>query len=290
MKNEKKYREINASFGTIADVMTNGFIEQFLEVIEKYADHFGIVGYRPKHNENLRLKPIDKKVFVEELWRPTTRGRGLPWVHFGGSKRFSFEISIRVCDGKILKDRYDMTDVTMFVDRSYFTTGSETQQSDNLFTFLSLCKDIYHLTKPLCGDCHDIEDEHAIRASLSRRGLFRFLNYAYSTEYGHVEQLHIDCPMTGIYWANFLGPSCVNFFGYERLLKAPGVIKREDLDGGGMLLFTAPHPLTPDDPVHRANQIALWDYLGFRPSPNLKVIAKYKSSNPWEGAKPSFNP
>lgn len=290
MRHKSQNKTIAASFQTIMDVMNTSFIEQFLGIIEKYADHFGVKGYTTIHKGNPRLKTINNKFIIEELWRVSDQGRGLPWIDFIGRKPYGFNLSICVGDGRVIKDRYHTTDVTARVDRDYFIADSEELQRHRLDTYLALCKDIYCLTKPLCGDCHEDEDDLAISASLSKRGIFRFFGFAYSTEYGHIELPHIDCPITGIYWANYLGPSCVEFFGRERLLNAPGVVNREDLDGGGMLLFTAPHLLTPNDPIHRANQLALWDYLGLRPKPNLKVIAKYYSSDRFKGALPSYEP
>jgi hypothetical protein len=288
VKQENQSRRVIASFGTIMGVMNRSFIEGFLEMIDTYADEFGIKGYHLV--DKVRLKPLDKRLIIEELWLPNVAGRDLPWIYFAGRKPYDFDLSIHVEDGKVAVKRYNMTVVRVRVDRDYFIATSEEEQKRRLDTYLALCRDIYRLTKPLCGECHDADDEDAISVSLSKRGLFRFLGFAYSAEYGHIEQPHIDCPISGIYWANYFGPSCIEFFGHEKLLNAPGVVNREELEGGGMLLFTAPHPLTPDDPVHRANQLALWNYLGLNPEPNLKVIAKYKSPDPWKGAKPIFEP
>jgi len=222
------------------------------------------------------------------LWQPSEHGRGLPWIDFVGHKPYKFSLSICVEDGKVVRGRYRATAITIWIDKMYFVDGPEEEQKHRLDTYLTLCKDIYLLANPLCGECHDVDDHHAVNISLSKRGFFRFLEFAYSTEFGHIEQPYIDCPISGIYWANYFGPSCVDFFGRERLLNAPGIVKREELDGGGMLLFTAPHPLTPNDATHRANQLDLWNYLGLKPKPNIKVIAKYYSHDQFKGALPSF--
>jgi hypothetical protein len=285
---EDKNETISTDFLTITDVMNKLFIGKLLEIIDKYEECFGIKGYHLVNK--VRIKPLDKRFIIEELWRPRGPDDDLPWVYFAGKKPYNFELCVHVGNRKIVGNRYNMTSVSIRINRIFFTFGTEDQKRSRTETFLGLCGEIYSLTKPLCGRCHDEEDKLAISVSLSKRGFFRGFGFAYSTEYGRIEQPHINCPITGIYWANFFGPSCVEFFGRERLLNAPGVVKREDLDGGGMLLYTAPHLLTPNDPIHRANQLALWNYLGLKPKPNLKVIAKYYSSDRFKGALPSYEP
>jgi hypothetical protein len=123
----------------------------------------------------------------------------------------------------------------------------------------------------------------AISTALGR-GFWRSLGFVRSTEFAHIDQPHRDCPLAGVYWANYWGPKCVGYFGAERLLQAPWVVHRELLDDGGVVLLTAPDPLTPDDPTHRGNQLGLWRELGLRPVPDLKLVARYKSRDPWMGA------
>lgn len=291
MKKQKMvYDRIDASFYTIKDVMKTDFIERFLKILDQYADEFGIQGYTYSHASKPRYKPIDKETLIKEYWKSEdTIGRKLPWINFGGNKPYLYRLSLLVDDGKIIKNRYNMSTINASIDKSYFSEGTREQQQKRIETYLIFCKQLYDLMQPLCTYAHDVDDEHAISVSLSKKGLYRFLGFFYSTHFGHIQQPHIDCPIGGIYWLNYFGPRCVEFYGKDRLLNAPGVVRRENLNDGGMLLLTAPHPLTPDDPEHRANQLALWKYLGLKPQPNIKMIAKYKSADRWKDAVHSWD-
>jgi hypothetical protein len=282
----KGFNLIECVYYSITNFIDKTKVEQLLNFIEYYSSEFAIRGFTLNRGaNNPRYKPIDKEYIHKQL----CDAKNISSISFGGNKPYHFDLWLDFGNGKIVRNRYNMTLISIRIDINYFLKDGK-GNNERLNNYLNLCKDIYKWANPLCGYCHDVDDKLALSVSLSKRGVFRFFGFAFSTEYGLVEQPHLDCPITGIYWANYIGPKGVSFYGRERILQAPGVVQKEELEDGGILLLTATHPLTPDDPEHRANQLALWKFLNLKPYPNLKVIAKYKSSDRWEGAKPSFEP
>lgn len=289
MSNNKELTNTDCavSFHTIKDMSKPAVLSSVIELLEEYAAEFGFQGWTTSNSERPKYKPLEKEYIINEIWKPDSFG-DLPVVFFGGRKPYNFRLwlSVRAAAGQIERNnpntpqgRYIISAIHASIDNNYFTEG-KADQYRRVKTYLQFSEALYEISSPLFGSAHNSLDARAMSISLSRRGLYRLMGLFRSQERGFVEQPHIDCPIYGIYWANFLGSRCVAYYGCDRLANALGVVYSQKLKDGGMLLLTASSPLTPDNATDRTNQLALWDFFGLKPKLNLKVVAKYKSQNP----------
>ncbi len=273
-------QRIDSNFCTTKSLTNEAFIDSLVDLLSSYKDVFCIDGFTLSQAERPRYKPLEheriRHLFLVEKERH---------IRFGGNKGVRFQLVMLVDEdaGKLLRNTYVKSHFFIHINDQFFEANDGTVNYQNIEKYLDFTRALNQIIDPLCGEICDSKDDHAVRLSLDGGGLFRFMGF-FSMRYGRVEHPHIDCPVTGVSWANFFGAGCVRYWGRDKLLKATGVYRAEELSNGGILLLTAPHPLTPDDPEHRANQIALWKHLGLSPAPNLKRIAKYKSTDCWKGA------
>jgi hypothetical protein len=276
---------ISSSFCTITSLRNQEFIDSLVDLLSAYKLTFAIDGFSLSQAERPRYKPLEhepiRHCFLED--RKTL-------MKFGGNKGCLFDLTMLVDDdaGTVLKDTYCKSSFFIHINKDFFQSIDGTANEYHLREYLKFSADLYDLIKPLCGHTCDSIDDDAVHLSLDGGGLFRFMGF-FSMKHGHVEHPHIDCPVSGISWANYFGPGCVRFWGQDKLINSTGAYQITELTDGGVLILTAPHPLTPDAPEHRSNQIALWKCLGLSPIPNLKRIAKYKSQDRWKGAPISLS-
>lgn len=235
---------IQTTYRTLKDLQSPAFWDLFLDVIKKYKKDFGLMGQTISYANHPRYKPIVK----EEILKAINDNKPSNSVHicFGGNKPYNFKIDFNLQNGEIVRNRHSFSFVDVRINSQYFMNENKAK---NLNHWLVLCTELYDLFDPLCAFSHDDNDYVAIISGT------------------HTDQPHIDCPISGIFWANFFGPCCIEFFGKDRLLKAPGIVKLEELKNGGMLVLTGPDPLEPNNPKNEKNQYELWKYLGLKPLP-----------------------
>jgi hypothetical protein len=82
----------------------------------------------------------------------------------------------------------------------------------------------------------------------------------YDAEEGRFLRERLVEGMPGIFWAQFLGPLYVDFFGAERVENAP-CFSKKSLPQGGMLLQMAQMPTGQDVSAARESEKMLRDYL-----------------------------
>ncbi len=288
MKERRRTYDISTIFWAIQDLTDPGFLDQVLALVARYRDEFGARGYSLSQANTPRYKPVDRDYLLREVWKVDPSTKKCPAVRFGGGPPYQFDLRLDVDRnaGQILRNRYLFSELSVSINRTYFAEVSGGERQHRVGMYLKCCRELYLLSRPLCGHGHEADDRLAISAALGR-GFRRWLGFVRSVEFAHIDQPHLDCPLAGAYWANYLGSSCVAYFGAERLKRALGVVNRETLEDGGVVLLTAEDPLTPDDPTARANQLALWRDLGLRPIPDLKIIARYKTGDPWARTPPA---
>lgn len=242
MKEQSPYIEIK--YRTLKDLQSPDFWDLFIELINKHQKEFNIKGQATSHADNPRYKPIEKEEILKTVNYKEPYNSA--YICFGGNKPYYFKINFNIQDGAIVRNRYNFSFIDVKISRQYFIDGNKSEKINN---WLILCTDLYCLFEPLCAFSHDYNDYIEIISG------------------SHADQPCLDCPIMGVFWANFFGPGCVDYFGKDKLLKAPGITKKEELEDGGVLILTAPDPLEPNNPQNEKNQYDLWKYLGLTPLP-----------------------
>ncbi|MDQ7827209.1 MAG: hypothetical protein RDV48_30730 [Candidatus Eremiobacteraeota bacterium] len=90
-------------------------------------------------------------------------------------------------------------------------------------------------------------------------GLYGFIT-RYDAEESHFQRERLNEHLPGIFWAQFLGPLYIDFFGEERIKSAP-CYDRKTLTNGGVFLQTAQFPTGQEAPEDRESEKILKDFL-----------------------------
>jgi|SRR5467141_144212 len=140
--------------------------------------------------------------------------------------------------------------ITFAVHDEYF------QREENLGRFLEFSEELYGLTKPFYGEVShkkDWDDKTVVITPV------KIGDRTVKAETHLSPQPTKGIP--GIFWANFFGPTFVDFYSKAKLENAPGYSKKE-LPDGGLLILTSKSPLDYPRPETKKVERDLLEHLG----------------------------
>jgi len=260
---------ITANFKTLKKVNSLPFLDDLIQLINQYKDEFVIEGFTSDTSDNRKFRPLNSHNLSLALNRS-------PILTIGGNNQNIFEMFISQGDGTFLVDRYITSSITIDIASSYFFENNQLSIRKKQI-LLDYCMQLYCITEPLCGYIHDRLDASAIGVALGKHGVTNFFGI-HSISIGHIKLPHAKCPISGIYWGNYFGPDCVEFYGKHILSSLKGIYNYKELRDGGVLFFTSDNPLTPDKEQTRTNQLEIWKQLKITPLPKIPIIKKYKKT------------
>lgn len=202
MKKEIEY--IETEYYSLRSLREPALLDDFLILMDKYSSEFGVKGITTSFAERPRYKPIIKDSIVSEINKKGNEA----YIRFGANKPYNIKIDFNIDDGEIINNRYNFSSVSLRIDRKYFFSNIRRKVD----AWLDFCIKLYDIFEPLFAFSHDSADSASIYGGT-----------------GNIKQPHLNCPVVGIFWANFFGPCCIDYFGRARILQAPGADKIEKL-------------------------------------------------------------
>lgn len=261
-------RTVKSSFYPKADLRTPSAIGDILDIVVKWQSEFAITGYTTSQASQPRYKPIERGAILS-LWQPDVLS--YPILTCGGNKyKFKVKVYCPVQPDPPECQTSKAPIVWIEIHESYF----EVDTSERTRLFLDFMKSMWSVLTPSYGYSHNSFDKLAIATALSPSGIFSWLNVFTSFQFGHVHASK-ECPIEGVFWANWLGPECRATYFSNGVTNVPGVVRAEEIEHGGVLILTDDNPLASGQGNSRKNQLVLWRHLGLSPIPKLTAIDKY---------------